>query len=49
LLDAKYVKATTRFLDDFYETLNNPKKLKEEFSYPCTKGPNYVIGGLENQ
>jgi hypothetical protein len=49
LLDAKYIKATTRFLDDFYATINDPKKMKAEFSYPCTnKGVNYVIKGLEN-
>ena len=49
LLDAKYIKATTRFLDEFYATINDPKKMKGEFSYPCTnKGANYVIKGLEN-
>ena len=46
LLEAKYVKSTTRFLDDFYETINNPKKLKSEFSYPCNKtANNYIIKG----
>ncbi|HVG15874.1 MAG TPA: hypothetical protein VM935_12965 [Chitinophagaceae bacterium] len=48
LLDAKYVKATTRFLDDFYATINNPKRLKEEFSFPCKAGINYTIRGLSN-
>lgn len=49
LLDAKYVKSTTRFLDEFYETINDPKKLKEEFSYPCNNtATNYVIGGMQN-
>ncbi|MBD0284328.1 MAG: hypothetical protein M3342_09560 [Bacteroidota bacterium] len=48
LLDAKYVSATTRFLDQFYETINNPKKLKAEFSYPCTSRNNIVIKGLGN-
>lgn len=49
LLDAKYVKATTRFLDEFYETINNPKKLKEAFSYPCNKtAANYIISGYQN-
>ena len=49
LLDAKYVKTTTRFLDEFYETLNDPKKFKSEFSYPCDKtAVNYIIKGLEN-
>ena len=49
LLDAKYVKATTRFLDEFYETINDPKKLKAEFSYPCNKtATNYIISGMQN-
>ena len=49
LLDAKYLKATTRFLDDFYETINDPKKLKSEFSFPCNKtATNYIISGMQN-
>ena len=49
LLDPKYVKATTKFLDEFYETINNPKKMKAEFSFPCNKtATNYIIKGLEN-
>ncbi len=49
LLDAKYIKATTQFLDAFYETINNPKKLKTEFSYPCNKtATNYIISGMQN-
>ncbi len=49
LLDPKYVKATTRFLDEFYETINNPKKLRAEFTYPCNKtATNYIIKGLDN-
>jgi len=47
LLDAKYISTTTKYLDNFYETINNPKKLKLEFSYPCTAGTsNVVIKGL---
>lgn len=47
LLDPKYVRATTNFLDRFYETINNPKKLKAEFTYPCKRGaPNIIIKGL---
>jgi hypothetical protein len=49
LLDAKYIKATTRFLDEFYTTINDPKKMRAEFSYPCNPAnTNYVIKGLEN-
>lgn len=48
LLDAKSISATTKFLDGFYETINNPKKMKEEFSYPCRKDvPNFIIKGLQ--
>jgi hypothetical protein len=45
LLDAKYISSTTKFLDGFYETINNPKKMKAEFSYPC-HNPKITIKGL---
>jgi hypothetical protein len=48
LLEARYVKATTKFLDEFYETINDPKKLKSEFSFPCTNSSNYIISGMQN-
>jgi hypothetical protein len=50
LLDENYVKATLKYLDDFYKTINDPKKLKEEFQYPCRKDGtgNVVIKGLKN-
>lgn len=48
LLDPKYVKLTTRFLDDFYETINNQKRMRQEFSYPCKAGvPKIVIKNLQ--
>ena len=48
LLDAKYIDATVKFLDEFYETINNPKKLKKEFEYPCDPNGtgNVIIKGL---
>jgi hypothetical protein len=47
LLDEKYIAATIKYLDQFYEVLNNPKKLNAQFSYPCNKhAPQIVIGGL---
>lgn len=48
LLDNKYKKQTLSFLDEFYSTINNPKKLKEEFGYPCDPGGtgNVIIKGL---
>lgn len=48
LLDAKYIKSTTRWLDEFYSIINNPKDLKAAFSYPCDpKGTgNVIIRGM---
>ena len=48
LLDSKYISSTVRFLDKFFDIINNPKKLKSEFSYPCNNNVNFVIKGLEN-
>lgn len=49
LIEDGYRKATLRYLDEFYATLNDPKKLKTEFQYPCrTDGTgNVVIKGLK--
>ncbi len=47
-IDAKYVNATQRFLDGFYETLNDPKKLNAALDFPCNKNrPAIVIKGLK--
>lgn len=48
LLDAKYIKLTTQYLDDFYKTINNPKAWQRDFTYPCDKNGtgNVVIRGL---
>jgi hypothetical protein len=49
LLDAKYIKTATRFLDEFYATINNPKELKSAFSYPCDENGtgNIIIKGMK--
>jgi hypothetical protein len=49
LLDAKYIKSTTQYLDDFYKTINNPKAWQKDFAYPCDKNGtgNVVIKGLK--
>lgn len=49
LLDEAYRKSTLKFLDEFYETINNPKKFKTEIQYPCNpEGTgNVVIKGLK--
>lgn len=51
LLDAKYKKSTAQFLDEFYETINNPKAWQKEFAYPCDKSGtgNVVIKGLKEE
>lgn len=49
LLDEKYIKSTLKFLDEFYVTINDPKKAEKEFMYPCDKDGtgNVVIKGLQ--
>lgn len=49
LIDAKYLKATIRYLDEFYAIINNPKKFQEDFGYPCRPDGtgNVIIKGLE--
>lgn len=50
-LDEKYINSTAKYLDEFFETINNPKKVKEEFGYPCRKDGtgNVVIMGLDKK
>jgi len=49
LLSSSYQKQTLKFLDQFYETINDPKKALKEFSYPCDRygTGNIVIQGLK--
>lgn len=49
LLEENYIKSTIRFLNDFYETINNPKKAKSLFQYPCRSDGtgDIVIKGLK--
>jgi hypothetical protein len=48
-LDAKSLKPTIKFLDAFYETINNQNAWQKEFGYPCDKNGtgNIVIKGLK--
>jgi hypothetical protein len=48
LLSTAYQKQTLKFLDQFYETINDPKKAEKEFTYPCDPSGtgNVVIKGL---
>ena len=48
LLDAKYIKSITKYLDEFYATINDPKSWQKDFAYPCDPNGtgNIVIKGL---
>jgi predicted metalloendopeptidase len=51
LLEQKYIKSTTQYLDEFYKTINNPKAWKKEFAYPCDKSGtgNVILKGLKEE
>ena len=51
LLDEKYIKSVTKYLDEFYATINDPKRWQKEFAYPCDKTGtgNVVIKGLKEE
>lgn len=48
-LELGYVKTTLKYLDDFYKTINDPKRIKYQFQYPCDPSGtgNVVIKGLK--
>jgi hypothetical protein len=48
LIDDRYRKNTLKYLDEFYNTINNPKKAAAEFQYPCYGSTaNMVVQGLK--
>lgn len=49
LIDEKYRKTSLEFLEKFYETLNDPRRLKSALQYPCDPygTGNVVIKGLK--
>lgn len=48
LIDASYIKSTTKFMDEFYKTINDPKLARREFLYPCDGSTaNVVIKPLD--
>ena len=51
LLDEKYIKSVTKYLDEFYTTINDPKRWQKDFAYPCDKSGtgNVVIKGLKEE
>ncbi len=48
LLEEGYIKSTSKYLDEFYKTINNPQTAKVAFQYPCNPNGtgNVVIKGL---
>ncbi|MFN8348596.1 MAG: hypothetical protein U0X91_26580 [Spirosomataceae bacterium] len=46
-LNAGYIKRTLRYLDEFYETIDNPKEVKRVFVYGGGKKATAVIKGLD--
>jgi hypothetical protein len=50
LLDEKYIKSVTKYLDEFYATINDTKAWQKDFAYPCDKNGtgNVVIKGLKD-
>ncbi|HEX6169217.1 MAG TPA: hypothetical protein VFZ33_05960 [Chitinophagaceae bacterium] len=51
LIDEKYIKSVTKYLDEFYATINDPKRWQKDFAYPCDKSGtgNVVIKGLKEE
>ena len=50
LISDSYQKHTLKFLDKFYEAINDPKTAARDFLYPCDKSGtgNVIIKGLKN-
>lgn len=48
LLTSKYLKFVTRFLDDFYKTINNHKSIEEVFNKPCRTNVRIELKGLKD-
>ncbi|MGZ2369447.1 hypothetical protein ACXR6G_06645 [Ancylomarina sp. YFZ004] len=50
LLEEKYIKESLKYLDEFYQTIDNPKMAAKAFQYPCKpRGTgNVVIKGLKD-
>ncbi|MEJ7587301.1 MAG: hypothetical protein WKI04_07035 [Ferruginibacter sp.] len=49
-LDLKYKKYALKYLDEFYESINDKKRWQKEFGYPCDKNGagNVVIKGMKD-
>lgn len=49
LLNAKYVKFVTKYLDDFYKIINNDKTIENDFGKPCKEDVRIEIQGLKER
>ncbi len=49
-LENSYIKSTLKYLDEFYQIINNPKLAERELQYPCLAAGtgDVVIKGLNN-
>ena len=49
ILDEGFIKSMVKYLDEFYKTIDDPKKCEKEFLYPCDKNGtgNVVIMGMD--
>lgn len=47
LLNGKYIRATTKFLNDFYKVINSDKATDTEFGNPCRTNVRIEIKGLK--
>jgi len=48
-LEKSYVKNTLKYLDEFYNTINDPKAAARAFQYPCNRRGNIAIKGLKKK
>ena len=47
LLSKSYIKFINRYLDDFYETINNDRIIENEFGKPCREDVHVELKGLK--
>lgn len=49
-LEESYINFATKYFDDFYDTLNDTKKISKAFSYPCNEfgTGNIVVSGMQD-
>jgi hypothetical protein len=47
LLSGKYIRSTTKFLNDFYKVINNDKEIDTEFGIPCRTNVRIELKGLK--